>query len=248
MLVNVEIREVEESLDLQEIDEKLTQLFHHIEEENLSENAALDLLTPLNKMFEAELILTKKDPLERAERRRDFYMKQREFIENLDSTKIQTGEKKYDAFGDQRYAPTIKSKELEAEEIFLQKIFESSENTYHNPVFMGHDGQLYDINYLPIRVDEEKLAKRRGKLGMVLNGVLNPFDLIHDPELYQNPPNPKNFSSFEFYEKALSEWSQSVQRNMGYLQLPRPMGRHFYRPSTLEKSYHFYLKLENQKH
>ncbi|KAL9657507.1 hypothetical protein ABK040_016772 [Willaertia magna] len=134
------------------------------------------------------------------------------------------------------------------------------------PVFLGEDGTLYNMFYEPLPKQDnirgrgkfsevvfgmqnsaeqefnEKLkedyyhdevmrnvAHKRSKM-------LDRYEYQHDPEVYQSQPVPESFSTFDEYEEALLKWSRQVERKLGYLQLPRVTGRHYFRPQQQSSS------------
>ena len=89
--------------------------------------------------------------------------------------------------------------------------------------------------------EEELIVK---KYGQVVNGseelidkyvrrgrMLDRYEYQHDPDLYLSAPDPESFTSFDDYEEALLNWTKQVESKLGYLQLPRVMGRHYFRPA-----------------
>ncbi|KAG2375362.1 hypothetical protein C9374_009985 [Naegleria lovaniensis] len=79
--------------------------------------------------------------------------------------------------------------------------------------------------YGPI-VDKEEIGVKCLKRARMLDR----YEYEYDPELYQSAPDPDSFTTFEEYEEALLNWSKQVEGKLGYLQLPRVMGRHYFRP------------------
>lgn len=189
--------------------------------------------------FEKELLSTENDVKKRAEARRDFYSRIREIHEEKETTQeyeIQRENRKFTAFGQQKYSGPIFSPELELEEKEMKKPMKKAKR---HPVFLDPQGRFYDINYLPLEMEE---TEKRGRFSFIHNEHpkyyfqekeaknLLEYEFIHNPELYRNTPDAKNFTTFDEYEFALLQWSKEVEENLGYLQLPKIMGRHYYRP------------------
>jgi hypothetical protein len=116
--------------------------------------------------FEEKLKETVSSPLKRAEERRDFYQKQREMLEDRnvnrlelerrEQTKFHVKDRVFDAFGDQTYHGPIIPPNFEAEEKSMKKFREESQEK-RDPIYIDANGKLYDINYLPIKLDQELL-------------------------------------------------------------------------------------------
>lgn len=219
-----------------------------------------DSLAEEAKKFEENLVATTADPLERVKKRHQFYTKQEETrVERLRAigqllkkkrersgsrTKRPIQHRTFEAgFANKQYHGTLISEAILQEQENINETVKKHKAAKgykpNKPVFLGEDGTLYDINYLPIAVDEGVLKHKRGKLTQIMsnepvtnnnNTMESTHEYCHDPELYQTPPSAHSFQSFEEYEEALVQWANDVQRKLGYLQLPRIMGRHYYRP------------------
>lgn len=205
-----------------------------------------------SEQFEKDLIADETDPLQRALRRRAFYMKQREMRterkralgslakRNRERSDGGTGVHRKiknrvfeiglpSAYNTNAYSPsdiieyhgTLLSERIEREQQYMRQLMDKQQKMGNksstdqdddlpsNPVFLGENGLLYDIHYRPIYVDPKALRDRRGKFSNVLNRrpnkstedkrekYLRKFEFEHDPELYQTPPNPESFESFE---------------------------------------------------
>lgn len=195
--------------------------------------------TNLIQEFEKELIQNESDVKKRAESRRDFYSRIREIHEEKETVQeyeIQRENRKFTAFGQQNYSGPIFPEELEYEEKEMKKPLKKSKR---HPVFLDPLGRFYDINYLPLDFEG---TEKRGRFSFIHNEHpkhylkekdaqnLLEYEFIYNPELYKNTPDAKNFATFDEYEFALLQWSKEVEQNLGYLQLPKIMGRHYYRP------------------
>eukprot|EP01080_Neovahlkampfia_damariscottae_P007818 gene7818-12291_t len=217
-----------------------------------NEEKLASYLEEKNEEFERDLKRQILDPLSRAEQRREWYSRDRELRNELlaeiivenENIEQDINDRTYLAFGEQSYHGTLLSEELKKVQEEMEKLEAESEFVGRTPIFLGQKNQFYDVNYLPFDTEEETLAERRGKWSDIFytqhddefaekNLELLAYEYIHDPEIYQNPPDPESFNDFDDYEEALVEWQEDTERALGYLQLPRVLGRQKYRPYVL---------------
>jgi hypothetical protein len=207
----------------------------------------VEILKEKGKMFENKLKNSTDDPEIRAKSRFLFYSRCRECIDDSKEEILDYGlgykNRKFVAFGNQEYSGTIIPSNLEEIDEKTKKLeIELESFASRTPVFSDPSGCLYDVNYIPIKLDKMVLENGRGKLASVVNEKVKDKSSLeyqaqfsHFPELYQNQPEPNNFTSYEHYERALLNWHQKVEHQLGYLQLPKIMGRKYYRPYVYSK-------------
>lgn len=96
------------------------------------------------------------------------------------------------------------------------------------PVFLGPDGTLFDLSYTPILdrspVDSDKWQYISDLPQLGGAQPIPPF------------PDSENFSSYLDYEQAVLDWRMTVVDILGFLQLPHPVGRFYYRPKVVASS------------
>jgi hypothetical protein len=216
-----------------------------------NEEKLASYLEEKNEEFEKDLVKHVSDPLSRAEQRREWYSRDRELRSELlteivvetEKPQVNLNDRTFLAFGDQNYHATLLSEELEKTKQEIEN-FQEEEFSQRIPIFLGQKNQFYDINYIPFGNEEDILAEKRGKWTDIFETTHDEkfiekniekmsYEYIHDPELYQNPPDPESFSDFDDYETALLEWRDEVEKALGFVQLPRVLGRHQYRPYVL---------------
>ena len=214
-----------------------------------------EILKEKGKFFENKLKSTIEDPELRSKCRLLFYSRCREYLDDSKEEVLDYDlgfkNRKFIAFGNQQYSGTIVPNYLDEIDEKIKKIQnESFEN--RQPVFSDPAGRLYDINYIPLNIHDNILKNKRGKISNILEKkekeeekikqVESELDKLkfekefsHFPELYQNPPEALNFTNYEQFEKALLSWSEKVEEHLGYLQLPKIMGRKYFRPFVKSK-------------
>ncbi len=106
---------------------------------------------------------------------------------------------------------------------------EEKKNQPRFPVYLGSDGTLYDLHYIPILSksewqQNESLSSSKEEEGKRNSPAFNPdvdFTLM---------PKAEDFDNFFDYEQALLDWKTDIEIALGDLVLPNVMGRYYYRP------------------
>lgn len=94
------------------------------------------------------------------------------------------------------------------------------------PVYLGPDATLYNLNYVAIpknRIEALSSEKKERK------------DATDKPiyETFKKYfPDPNKFESYFEFEQAIIDWKVEIEASIGYLQLPLPMGRNYFRPKV----------------
>ena len=94
------------------------------------------------------------------------------------------------------------------------------------PVFLGTDSTLYNLDYFPIPKDRtDAQAERKDKKDVLENK--SSYDAYK-----KSFPDPNKYESYFEFEQALIDWKIEVEGSIGYLQLPIPIGRNYFRPKV----------------
>ncbi|KAJ6253593.1 sca1 complex scaffold protein scaa [Anaeramoeba flamelloides] len=116
------------------------------------------------------------------------------------------------------------------------------QNRHSAPVFVDSEGNMYDINYLPIKETKRRLRKtnlpsinefkigsnkqfftKEGRLKLIQRHTCTKVDN------FPTFPNPQDYQTFTEFEQASVKWYQTVQKNLGVLKLPKKIGAQSYR-------------------
>eukprot|EP00761_Pharyngomonas_kirbyi_P000887 gb/GECH01000888.1/.p1 GENE.gb/GECH01000888.1/~~gb/GECH01000888.1/.p1 ORF type:complete len:1257 (+),score=317.96 gb/GECH01000888.1/:1-3771(+) len=228
------------------------------------------------RSFEETVLNNIGDSLERAIHRKNFHDKLREIRKQRDITRgynqkakkkgyREIRHRKFQCFYEQQYSGTIIRDDILNEKREMSKLSKliltsgSKENRNHYPVFLGEDGTLYDINYVPLPVDEVEREKHRGRFSTLLHRLrsqseeeaapdatshsplglsdedprlsyFQEYEFVNNPVLFSSLPEPEHFDNFAEFEESLLQWQHDVHRSLGYLQPPRVTGRAYLRP------------------
>lgn len=110
------------------------------------------------------------------------------------------------------------------------------------PVYLGPDGTFYDIDYNRIK-DGPKDGERLSAGSGLTDEMKDVYDVsvieAHQPsgtkalgDLYRSFPDPNECISYEDLETRLGNWYDEMERSLGYVVVPRVMGRCYSRPKV----------------
>ncbi|KAJ6243527.1 sca1 complex scaffold protein scaa [Anaeramoeba flamelloides] len=122
--------------------------------------------------------------------------------------------------------------------------------TSKRPIYLDSKGNLYDINYCKLDPKTLEVDPESWELGLQeeKNTNQNEITMETDQDLKlsqeelinkytpKNPetilpfPQPEQFESFNDFEQAILDWKKITEKGLGFLQIPKPMGRSFSRP------------------
>ena len=110
------------------------------------------------------------------------------------------------------------------------------------PVYLGPDGSFYDIDYNRVKDgpnDARRLSDESGLTAEMKDVYDTEAIASHQPsgegtlgDLYRSFPDPAHCTSYEDLEGRLVKWREDMERSLGYVVVPRVMGRCYCRPKV----------------
>ncbi|KAJ6234280.1 sca1 complex scaffold protein scaa [Anaeramoeba flamelloides] len=136
--------------------------------------------------------------------------------------------------------------------------------TLKTPVFLDGEGNVYDINYLPIQEermyirneeqtteqeqeideDEDDFDRKYFKSKKDVWEIQKEALLKHAPKNLKKPPkfpDPEDFETYMEFEEASIKWHNDMEGHLGILRLPNTVGQSYSRPKEIE----FFSKMHN---
>lgn len=103
------------------------------------------------------------------------------------------------------------------------------------PTFAGRHGELYNVLYEPMSSGYNETYP------IEVTGGYNKKELednvfYSDLRVFQYFPVPENYDTYRGYEEAVLEWYKCCELAVGNLQLPRVIGRAYYRPKVSSRN------------
>lgn len=93
------------------------------------------------------------------------------------------------------------------------------------PRFIDGDGNFYDKFYNKIEDDDKDIYISDDINAKVIKEKIS--------KLASEKPDPYNYDNYFEYEKAMVEWKDKIERVIGSIKLPQPVGRYYYRPKFI---------------
>ncbi|KAJ3435332.1 sca1 complex scaffold protein scaa [Anaeramoeba flamelloides] len=161
-------------------------------------------------------------------------------LETQETKKSSKYMKKYKIFEREYLGPDL---DLNA----ISKLELKKDKTKH-PIYVDSKGNYYDLNYCLL--DSESLQTGTGEWEFSTKKTEessnNQNNIEVDPELTEKEllnkfapkkseeispfPQPDQYETFNEFEQAILDWKKETEKGIGYLQIPKPMGRTYSRP------------------